>query len=51
MLNVFFTIDVEVLCDGWQDIDREFPDAFGCYIHGPGAEYGLPFQLRVLSVE
>ena len=49
MLNVFFTIDVEVWCDGWQDIDRKFPDAFGRYIHGPGGEYGLPFQLRVLS--
>lgn len=49
MLNVYFTIDVEVWCDGWQDIDRKFPDSFGRYIYGPEGEYGLPFQLRVLS--
>jgi len=28
MLNVYFTIDVEVWCDSWLDIDRKFPDAF-----------------------
>lgn len=49
MLDVFFTVDVEVWCDGWQDIDRKFPDAFRRYIYGPTGDYGLPFQLRVLS--
>ena len=49
VLDVFFTVDVEVWCDGWQDIDRKFPDAFRRYIYGPSGEFGLPFQLRVLS--
>lgn len=49
MLDVFFTIDVEVWCDGWQDIDGKFPAAFQRYIYGPGGQYGLPHQLRMLS--
>lgn len=49
MLNVYFTVDVEVWCDGWHDIDRKFPDTFARYIHGPGGQFGLPFQLRMLS--
>jgi len=50
-LDVFFTIDVEVWCDGWRDIDAKFPDAFRRYIHGPTpkGQYGLPFQLRLLN--
>jgi hypothetical protein len=49
MLNVFFTIDVEVWCDGWHDIDRKFPDAYRRYIYGPEGEYGLPYQLGLLA--
>jgi peptidoglycan/xylan/chitin deacetylase (PgdA/CDA1 family) len=51
MLDVLITVDVEIWCDGWQDIDARFPDAFRRYIHGPTAEgdYGLPYQLKVLS--
>jgi peptidoglycan/xylan/chitin deacetylase (PgdA/CDA1 family) len=51
MLDVFFTVDVEIWCDGWHDIDRKFPDAFRQYIYGPTSrgDYGLPFQLRVLD--
>lgn len=50
MLDVFYTVDVEVWCGGWQDLDRKFPDAFRRYIHGPTARgaYGLPHQLRRL---
>jgi hypothetical protein len=25
MLNVFFTVDVEIWCNGWEDINRKFP--------------------------
>jgi hypothetical protein len=49
LLEVFFTVDVEVWCDGWQDIDRKFPAAFNRYILGPKGQFGLPFQLRMLS--
>ena len=49
MLDVFFTIDVEVWCDGWQDIDARFPAAFERCIYGPGRQGGLPQQLQILS--
>lgn len=51
MLDVFFTIDVEVWCDGWENIDAKFPEAFRKYIYGatPAGEFGLPFQLDILS--
>ncbi|WP_395403804.1 hypothetical protein ACHMW6_33850 [Pseudoduganella sp. UC29_106] len=51
MLDVFITVDVEIWCNGWKDIDSRFPDAYRRYIHGPTAsgEFGLPYQLRVLS--
>ncbi|MCW5661950.1 MAG: hypothetical protein KIT60_29965 [Burkholderiaceae bacterium] len=48
MVEVFFTIDVEVWCDGWQDIDARFPAAFERYIYGPGRQGGLPDQLQIL---
>ena len=50
MLNVFLTVDVEIWCDGWADIDRKFPKAFRSYIYGPtpAGEYGLRYQAGVL---
>lgn len=50
MLDVFLTVDVEVWCDGWDNIDAKFPDAFKRYIYGPTSrgDYGLPYQLRQL---
>lgn len=51
MLDVFITVDVEIWCDGWNDLDTKFPDAFTKYIYGKtaGGDYGLPFQLKVLE--
>ena len=51
MLDVFLTVDVEVWCDGWDNIDAKFPDAFKRYIYGPTSrgDYGLPYQLRQLQ--
>ena len=51
MLNVFFTIDVEVWCNGWQNIDEKFAAAFARCIHGPTRQgcYGLPYQLKVMN--
>jgi hypothetical protein len=50
MLNVYFTVDVEVWCGGWKDIDVKFPQAFQKYIYGPTpqGEYGLRHQLKLL---
>jgi len=51
LLDVFFTVDVEIWCDGWVDIDQKFPTAFRQYIHGPTPQggFGLPYQVEVLS--
>lgn len=50
-LNVHFTVDVEVWCDGWVDIDAKFPTCFRQYIHGqtPEGDYGVAFQARTLK--
>jgi hypothetical protein len=51
MVSVFFSVDVEVWCDGWSGIDAKFPRAFQQYVYGSTANggFGLPFQLRLLS--
>ncbi len=51
MLNVFLTVDVEIWCDGWSNIDQAFPDAFRKYVYGPTPKgnYGLPFTLNLLE--
>ena len=50
-LEVYFTVDVEVWCDGWQDIDRKFPEAFRRYVYGPTpqGDCALPLTVRVLQ--
>jgi hypothetical protein len=50
MMDVFLTVDVEIWCDGWDNIDAKFPDAFQRYIYGPTSRgnYGLPYQLDQL---
>lgn len=47
MLDVFFTVDVEIWCDGWNNIDTKFLRAFQQYVYGPTprGQYGLPFTL------
>lgn len=51
MLDVFFSVDVEVWCDGWNDLDEKFPDAYRRYVYGPTArgDYALPYILKVLE--
>ena len=51
MLDVFITVDVEIWCNGWVDIDKKFPSAFRRYIHGQTSRggFGLPYQLDVLK--
>ena len=52
MLDVFFTVDVEIWCgSNWQDIDKKFLNAFHKYIYGHtnSGSYGLPYKLKVLN--
>jgi len=51
MLNVFLTIDVEIWCDGWTDLDRKFPSAFDRYVYGrtSAGEFGLRYQADMLK--
>jgi len=51
MLNVYFTVDVEIWCNSWVNLDEKFPQAFREYIYGPTGkgDFGLPYQLRVLN--
>src|SRR6478735_6888667 len=49
MLEVFFTVDVEVWCDGWDSLDSKFPAAFDRYVYGPQRQGGLPTQLKALN--
>lgn len=51
MLDVFFTVDVEIWCKGWKDLDEKFPAAFRRCIDGPTptGNFGLQYQLDVLN--
>jgi hypothetical protein len=51
MLKVFFTVDTEIWCGGWDDLDRKFPAAFQQYVYGPTDQgnYALPMTMEILS--
>ena len=51
MLDVFLTVDVEIWCDGWDDIDAKFSECFQKYVYGNTSkgDFGLPFQARQLK--
>lgn len=50
-LSVLITVDTEVWCAGWEDIDSKFSAAFDRCIYGKTqrGDYGLPFLLDVLN--
>jgi hypothetical protein len=50
MVNVFLTVDTEIWCNGWKNLDAEFPDAFRRYVYGPTkhGDYALPIQFEIL---
>ena len=50
-MKVFLTIDVEVWCNGWTNLDGEFLDSFERYVYGRSArgEYALPKTLEILN--
>lgn len=49
MLNVFFTVDTEIWCPGWQNLEADFPGAFRRYVYGPDGDAALPLTLRILQ--
>lgn len=51
MLNVFITVDTEVWCDGWDNLDQKFPEYFKKYIYGPTRQgnFALPGKLSILE--
>ena len=51
MLKVIFTVDTEIWCDDWTDLDARFPDAFNKYVYGPTQQgkYALPGLFRILT--
>ena len=50
-MNVFLTFDIEIWCNGWNDLDRAFPGSFERYIYGCSSdgEYALPQTLAILN--
>lgn len=50
-MNVFLTFDIEIWCNGWNDLDRAFPGSFERYIYGHSAhgDYALPKTLEILN--
>lgn len=50
-MNVFLTFDIEVWCNGWDDLDRAFPASFERYVYGHSThgDYALPQTLDTLN--
>lgn len=51
MVDVYLTSDVEIWCNGWNNLDDAFPSAFKRYIYGhtKHGDYGLGFQAQALK--
>ena len=51
MVDVYLTSDVEIWCNGWNNLDDAFPAAFKRYIYGhtKHGDYGLGFQTQALK--
>ena len=50
-MNVYLTFDIEVWCDGWNNLDAVFPNHFERYVFGRSkhGEYALPKTLEILN--
>lgn len=50
-MNVFLTFDIEIWCNGWDDLDRSFPGSFERYVYGRSGhgDYALPETLATLN--
>ncbi len=50
-MNVHLTFDIEVWCNGWENLDREFATCYPRYVYGRSrrGDYALPKTLEILS--
>lgn len=50
-MNVYLTFDIEVWCNGWNDLDAVFPGHFERYVFGRSqhGDYALPKTLEILN--
>ena len=50
-MNVYLTFDIEVWCNGWDNLDAVFPKHFERYVFGRSrhGEYSLPKTLEILN--
>lgn len=50
-MNVYLTFDIEIWCNGWEDLDGRYPPSFERYVYGRSAKgnYALPKTLEILS--
>lgn len=50
-MKVHLSFDVEIWCDGWDELDRKFPAQFERYVYGRSAagDFALPHALEVLT--
>ncbi len=50
-MNIYLTFDVEVWCNGWNDLDAVFPGHFQRYVFGRSrhGDYALPKTLEILN--
>jgi len=50
-MNVHLTFDVEVWCNGWDNLDGNFPSNYDRYVYGRSVrgDYALPKTLEILN--
>lgn len=50
-MNVHLTFDIEVWCNGWENLDREFATCYPRYVYGRSrhGDYALPKTLEILG--
>lgn len=50
-MKIYLTFDIEVWCDGWQNLDERFPKQFDRYVYGRSdkGEFALPKILEILD--
>lgn len=50
-MNVYLSFDIEIWCDGWENLDSNFPKNFQRYVFGRSeyGDYALPKTLEILN--
>lgn len=50
-MRVHLTFDIEIWCNGWKQLDQNFPGSFERYVYGRSAygDYALPQTLAILK--